>query len=81
MSVVLDDTLRAHGRVPESILVSRIGYGLVAVTAAEVRAEAQRVLRSPLVDELAHGDVWGDKPAGRRRRLAQVARWIIEPPL
>lgn len=80
MSVVLDDTLRALGREPRSILAGKPGYGLIAVTAAHVRAEQQRVARSPLPDEAAHGDVWGDKTAGRRRRLARQAQWIIEPP-
>lgn len=81
MSIVLDDTLRAHEREPDSILVTRPGYGLVALTAGEVReAEQQRVLRSPRPEELAHGDVWGEKTAGRRRRLAQMARWVIQPP-
>jgi len=80
MSIVLQDTLQADHREPASVLGGRAGYGLVAVTAAEVRHEDQRVLRSPLAEEPAHGDVWGIKTAGRRRRLAQRARWIIEPP-
>jgi hypothetical protein len=80
MSIVLDDTLREHEREPDSILVLRSGYGLVALTAGEVRnLEQQRVLRSPRPEEPAHGDVWGEKSVGRRRRLAQLARWIIEP--
>jgi hypothetical protein len=79
MSVVLGDTLAARARTPESILDGRPGYGLVAVTAGEVRAEEQRALRSELPEEPAHGDVWGVKTAARRRRLAQVARWVMEP--
>lgn len=80
MSIVLEDTLRAHNREPNTILEHRPGYGLVAVTVGEVRElEQQRVLRSERPEELAHGDVWGDKPPARRRRLAQLARWIIEP--
>lgn len=81
MSIVLDDALRLQQREPQSILSLRPGYGLVALTAGEVREmEHQRVLRSPRPEEPAHGDVWGDKSAGRRRRLAQMARWIIQPP-
>lgn len=79
MSIVLEDRLRELGREPDTILEGRPGYGLVALTAAEVRAEEQRVLRSRQPDEEAHGDVWGDKAAARRRRFAQLARWIIEP--
>lgn len=79
MSVVLQDTLEALDREPDTILVDRAGYGLVAITAADVREEDQRVLRSPQPYELAHGDVWGTKTAGRSRRLAQKATWVIEP--
>lgn len=80
MSVVLDDTLRAQNREPASIVQGRPGFGLVAVTAGEVREEEQRVLRSALPQEPAHGDVWGQKAPARRRRLAELARWIIAPP-
>ncbi len=79
MSIVLDDRLRELRRVPASIVGGRAGYGLVALTAGEVRTEEQRVLRSPMPDEAAHGDVWGDKPVARRRRLAEQARWIVRP--
>ncbi len=44
-----------------------------------VRSEDQKVLRSEPPEEPAHGDIWGDKPAGRRRRLTSRARWVIEP--
>ena len=81
MSVVLADALEEEGRLPGSILADKDGYGLVALTAEEVRAEEQRVVRSPLPEEEAHGDVWGEKPAGRRCRFARLARWIVEPPL
>ncbi|MEJ7786390.1 MAG: hypothetical protein WKF96_16425 [Solirubrobacteraceae bacterium] len=79
MSVVLQDTLEALDRLPATILADRPGYGLVAVTAADVRAEKQKVLRSPQSHELAHGDVWGGKTPARRRLLAQKATWVIEP--
>lgn len=80
MSVVIEDTLREHHRQPGSVLDGRPGYGLVALTAGQVRGLEQRIMRSPLPDELAHGDVWGEKPVSRRRRLAQAAEWIIVPP-
>jgi hypothetical protein len=80
MSVVLDDTLRTQNREPAALIQGLPGFGLVAVTAAEVREEEQRVLRSPVPQEPAHGDVWGPKAPARRRRLAELARWIIAPP-
>lgn len=79
MSVVLGDTLAELGRDPSSILEGHSGYGLVAIKAGCVRSEGQAVQRTPLDDEAAHGDVVGDKPAGRRKRFAKHAEWVIRP--
>lgn len=80
MSVVLEDRLRELGRSAPSLLAGRpTGYGLAALTAAQVRAEAQRIERTPKPEEEAHGDVWGDKPTSRRRRFATLAQWVVEP--
>lgn len=81
MSVVLEDTLVELGRNPESIIENRPGHGVLGIRAKDVRAEAQRIERSPLTVELAHGDVWGEKPGSRRRRLATKAFWVVEPPV
>lgn len=80
MSVVLGDTLSGMGREPESILTSeQSAFGVVAIKASAVRAEEQRVIRSELQDEPAHGDVYGDKPGSRRKRFAAVATWVVYP--
>lgn len=80
MSVVLQDRLEELGRTPESILEGRPGHGLVGILAGDVRAEEQKIERTPLEEELAHGDVCGEKPSARRRILAGKAFWVIEPP-
>lgn len=79
MSIVLEDTLRALDREPASVLQGRPGYGLVALTAEQVREAEQRVVRSPTPEEPAHGDVWGTKTPSRRRHFAQLARWVVVP--
>lgn len=79
MSIVLDDTLRDDGREPSAIIEGRRDFGLVALTARQVRDIEQRVIRSATEDEPAHGDVWGEKPGAVRRRLASAAEWVIEP--
>jgi hypothetical protein len=80
MSISLSDTLAASGGTPSALLDGYPTYGLVAIDARSVRAEDQAVERTPTTDDPAHGDVVGDKPASRRKRLAKQARWIVQPP-
>jgi len=80
MSVAIEDRLNELKREPESILDSKpSGYGLVSLTARQVREEEQRIERSPTDEELAHGDVWGKKTEGRRRRFARMSQWVAGP--
>ena len=80
MSVVMQDRLEELGRTPESILEGRPGHGLVGILAGDVRAEEQKIERTPRDNEPAHGDVCGEKASARRRILAGKAFWVIEPP-
>jgi len=80
MSIVLGDTLAELNRDPRSILPpGRDDFGVVALSAAAVRAECQRVIRSETDEEPAHGDVYGEKTAGRRKRFIPLARWVVYP--
>ena len=80
MSVVLGDTLARLGRQPDSILpAERPAFGVVAIKASAVRAEEQRIERSARDDEPAHGDVYGAKTEGRRKRFVAVAGWVVYP--
>lgn len=80
MSVVIEDRLVALDRDAESILDGQpAGYGLVSLTADQVREEQQRIERTPLESEPAHGDVWGKKTEGRRRRFAKMSQWVAGP--
>jgi hypothetical protein len=82
MSIALGDKLAQDGRAPASILrPGQEAFGVVALRASDVRAEMQRIERTPKDDEPAHGDVYGDKPASRRKRLARMARWVVDPPI
>ena len=80
MSVALGDRLKELERQPDSVRpLGRDDYGVVALKARAVRAECQRVIRSPTEEEPAHGDVCGDKPPSRRKRLVPLARWVVYP--
>jgi hypothetical protein len=80
MSTVLDDTLRASGRRPEALVDGLANTFLAAVTAGLSRQLHQGVVRTPLADEPAHGDVIGDKSKAVRRRFARGAVWVVAPP-
>jgi hypothetical protein len=79
MSVVLADTLEQLDRDTESVRGDEPNYGVIAITAKAARDEEQRIERSPRYDEPAHGDVYGDKPPGRRKKFAAQAEWVVYP--
>lgn len=79
MSVVLGDTLEQHDRDTESMRGGQSDYGVIAITAKVARDEEQRIERSPRDGEPAHGDVYGDEPAGRRKEFAAQAVWVLYP--
>lgn len=80
ISVVLGHTLADHERDPESLRTpDQVSYGIVAIKAKVVRAECQRIERSPRDDEPAHGDVYGDKPVSRRKKFVAQAEWVVYP--
>ena len=61
MSVVLGDEVLAAGRDASSIIAGHEGFCLASVTAALARSLKQGVVRSPLEDEPAHAEVFGNK--------------------
>lgn len=65
---------------PERSLVGHEGYGLVALTVADLRAAGQQLIRDPIPDNPHHGVVQGEKTLARRRQMAKAARWVIRPP-
>jgi hypothetical protein len=79
MSVVLGDTLEHLHRTIESVRGGEPNYGVIAITTQVAREEDQRIERSPQDDEPAHGDVYGDKPTGRRKKFAAQAVWVVYP--
>jgi hypothetical protein len=84
MSVVLEDTLAAHDRVPEDL--PERGYpgdprwGVAKLLAqCVVDVPGQTTHRTPIEAEPAHGDVRGAKNSRRRKRLKKCAEWVIPP--
>ncbi len=79
-SVVLEDELLRSGRPLEAVLSGHPGFGLVAVSAGQVRALGAGVRRVPLPDEPAHAELVG-VTGGISKRLAGLAEWIRWPEL
>lgn len=64
----------------ESILEGHEGFGVVALTVGQVRAEGMTVVRTKDGGS-GHCEVVGKKTSGARSRLAKAAVWVIEPAL
>lgn len=83
MSVVLGDTLEALERkpaeLPHDLFSDQQSWGVAAITAGDLRHEAQEIVRTPRPEEPAHGDVRGPKNGGRRKRIKRLARWEVRP--
>lgn len=79
MSVSLGDTLEEHRLTPEDLVAQHPDTYVAAITAQFARGEQQRLRRSRTKEDIAHGDVIGDKAPRRRKRFAKAAEWAIPP--
>ena len=63
----------------EDVLAGYKGFGLVSLPVGSAREQNQIVIRKPLSDNPAHGEVIGRKTRGVTRALKQSAIWIVKP--
>lgn len=63
MSVVLGQEVLDAGRSPESVLVGYDNFALASFTADLARANHQGIVRKPTLEEPAHAEVFGGRPA------------------
>jgi hypothetical protein len=66
-------------RDPAEILTGHDGYAVVLLTAADLAAQGQQIVRDPLPDEPDHVLIVGDKTKIRKRALAEAGKWVIRP--
>ena len=78
MSVSIESTLVCNGLGAEHALRNHEDFGLVALSVALVREHGQGVVRRPLPDDPAHGEVVGSKTRSVRKAFARNAVWIKE---
>jgi hypothetical protein len=79
MSIAIDDTLRELKMCPESVLKGHEGFSLAAFPAKVARQNGQGVMRKPLENDPAHGEVFGKKTKSVKKALAINSHWYIEP--
>ncbi|MDP2200826.1 MAG: hypothetical protein Q8K07_02315 [Methylicorpusculum sp.] len=81
MSVAIDDTLKANNLSPDSLLVGHEDFSLAIFTAKVARDNNQGVIRKPLDNDPAHGEVFGKKTKSVKKALAKNSTWYREPDL
>jgi hypothetical protein len=81
MSIAIDDTLRELQMSPESVLIGHEGFSLAAFPAKVPREHKQGVMRKPLENDPAHGEVFGKKTKSVQRALAKNSHWCVDPNL
>ena len=85
-SVHLECVLQDAGLATQSVLKDPEHYGLVALTAALVRAHQQAVEKHPEPGDPAHGHVVGHKPRGVMKAFVSAVtqgnqiNWVVPPP-
>jgi hypothetical protein len=80
MSVTLGQEVLEAGRTAESVVRGYDGFGLASYTAGFAREKGQGVVRAPLPEEPAHGEVFRKKTEGVRRAFAKKRLWVVPPP-
>ena len=64
----------------ERLMVGHIGFGLVGLSAGDLRSRDQTVHSDPLDDEPAHALICGTKTDSNRRFFRRQSVWVIAPP-
>lgn len=80
MSVYRRTVIDTTGGNIERVMVGHTGYGLVGLSAGDLRSRDQTVNSDPLEDELAHAVVCGAKTHGNRKFFSRQSVWVIVPP-
>ena len=80
MSVYRQDVIEDEGGVPGRVLANHPGFGLVSLSAGQVRSRDQTVHADPVPEESSHGIVCGPKSKSTRKWFAHQAQWAVAPP-
>ena len=71
-------SLGLPGRDPNDLLTGEApGSGVVSITAGHLRSLGLKLVRRPEIGDPHHVEILGKKPRGARRRIKEVARWVV----
>ena len=79
MSVYRRDVFDEEGGEPGRVLANHEGFGLVAISAGQVRCRDQTVHADPVPEESSHAKVCGPKPRSTPRWFARQVEWVVAP--
>lgn len=80
MSMYRRTVIDATGGNFKRVMVGHIGYGLVGLSAGDLRGRDQTVHSDPLEDEPAHAVICGPKTDGNRKFFYRRSVWVVAPP-
>ncbi len=78
MSVDLEVSILEAGLDAKAYVTTPKYLGSVWFSAGLLRAETFMVGYDPLIDNVHHGEVWGNFSKGRQRKLLKIAQWFVE---
>jgi hypothetical protein len=76
LSVDIQSVLHEHGLDWRFTLRGHESFSLCSLTAQQAWDADQEIVRSPTIENPAHGDVVGGKPYAVRKKLARSAIWV-----
>ena len=80
MSVYRRDVLDEEGGEPGRVLASHEGFGLVAISAGQVRCRDQTVHADPVPEEIvARQGLRAEAENPRRGWFARQVEWVVAP--
>jgi hypothetical protein len=81
MSIDLQRDIEESGKIAVQFVTSPRWIGSVRFTAQQLRGEALMVGYNPLPPENPHhGEVWGQFPRSKQKKLRELARWFVPIP-
>lgn len=79
ISISIEDRMIELGIRPSDLIADYEDVLLAFVTAGVAREHGKGVVRDPVDEDLAHGNLTGPDTGGIRKRLARAAQWEIGP--
>jgi hypothetical protein len=80
MSIYRRNVIENEGGSVDRVIRGHDGFGLISLTAFQLRGRQQTNHPDPIPGETAHAVACGPKTDGNRKFFARTALWVIQPP-